>query len=206
MFGIKLDISTVTQLGLAAMTGGTSLMASSLLKSVVSQAIQAGIQQFASQMGLPQFATDLLQSRAALAMGDIKGAASNYREAIQGFAGSRGWSPMQAGQMERSADDAYKAVFDAVKKMGEAAAEEASGVGKGKLGKNWIRNLVEIMGKRLDKLAGEMETLGGQIDSGAKKSGELQAVAAEFGLVQGALNNIMKTVSEGQQQLAKGRS
>lgn len=59
------------------------------------------------------------------------------------------------------------------------------------------------MGSRLDSLAGEMSRLGKEVDNGAKKSGELQAVAAEFGLIQQALATVMKTVAEGQQNLAR---
>lgn len=191
---------SLVQVGLGP-AGWTSMA----MRMAVSQAVQAGIQQFGQGMGLPQFAIDMMQSRAAGSLGDFRGQFSNYREAMGGLNRAINASPFQAARNERMAEQTYDKVFELMGKMLKQARDEATGSSssKGGTGKNWIRALVEAMGSRLDSLAGEMSRLGKEVDNGAKKSGELQAVAAEFGLIQQALATVMKTVAEGQQNLAR---
>lgn len=173
--------------------------ASLAARAVLSQAASAAIQHFGSQMGLPHSAINMMQTAASNSFGNAGGV--SWRDAIRNFNQFTNASPFNSARNERIAQDSYEKIFESVGKIMKQSRDEANGSGKTS-GKNWIRALVEALGKRLDNLAGEMERLGQQVDSGAKKSGELQAVSAEFGLISAALNTVMKSVAEGQVKLA----
>lgn len=194
--------SLFNPINLASLGLGPAGWASMAARMVVANAAQAAINYVAQQSGPPASAVSELTSRASDAFGVQLGQQQNLQQLARSILRDGRVSFTEAARLERGIEDTYKAVFVSVKKAAESATEEASGLSKGR-GKSWIRALVEIMGKRLDSLARQMEGLGKEIDSGAKKSGELQAVSTEFNLLQNALNTIVKTVAEGQANLAR---
>lgn len=108
---------SLVQVGLGP-AGWTSMA----MRMAVSQAVQAGIQQFGQGMGLPQFAIDMMQSRAAGSLGDFRGQFSNYREAMGGLNRAINASPFQAARNERMAEQTYDKVFEIDGEDAEASA------------------------------------------------------------------------------------
>lgn len=136
------------------LTMGPAGWASIAARSVLSQAVNAAIQHFGSQLGLPQSAISLMQAGAGSSLGSPGGL--SWRDAIQNFNRMTNASPFNAARNERTAQDTYDKVFDSVGKIMKQSCDEANGTVKTS-GKNWIRVLVEALGKRLDKLANEMD-------------------------------------------------
>jgi hypothetical protein len=229
MFGIggfKLDFSTIAQLGLAAMTGGTSMLATTALRTIGSQIAMNLIQQFGQQMGLPQPMINLAQAAFANTSGQPGLVRQNIAEAVQGFVGQMDLRPSEAGQLQRelmdASDKSYQnmsKIIDQFNKRTLAGGEEGDEQGGSVLMKI-ARALGKLMDQKMDTLAAKADQLGrvggekgmknkdggfnaeGQSKFG-QLSAEVQALSQEIGYLSQAISSSIKSIGEASATIAR---
>ena len=197
MFGIG-GFNPVSLLATAAF-GPLGGIVSQLAMQVVSQFGQQFIQQLGQQMGLDQSAIDFAQGAFAGSIGDYGGAAQNLDDAIAQYGQAIGASPREIGQAQRDAQlDLQQLVADQAESQ-EARESRASGRGGG-----WLRAMAEVLGKKLDDLAHEMEDLAGKVDKNdPSTTTEFTVVSQQFSMLMNATNTAIKTVGEAMSSTAR---
>jgi hypothetical protein len=227
MFGIKLNFATIAQLGLAAMTGGTSLLATTALKTIGSQIAMSLIQKLGEQMGLPPSMINLAQAAFASASGQPGLVKQNIAEAVRDLVGELDLRPSEAGQLQRelmSASDKsmgnlMEIVGKSKKKAASASEEEEGG--------SWLVALARAMGKVLDNKAAQMkeqskevskyanmevkkDSKGGLTEDSQENQNKLssastllQAYGQEMSFISNAATNVLKSMGEAQATLAR---
>jgi hypothetical protein len=230
VFGIKLNFMSIAQLGLAAMTGGTSLLASTALRTIGSQIAMNVIQRLGQQLGLPQPMIDIAQAAFANASGQPGLARQNIREAVQGFVQSMDLRPSEAGQLQRelmgASDKSYENLMDIVRNFKSGSADEEGNVrggGRGsKASGSWLVAFAKAMGAALDAKAAQIKAksdsiadmAGSSVDRSSnagkqhseKLSSEtqlLQAYTQEMSMIANAATNALKTMGEAQSTIAR---
>jgi hypothetical protein len=196
MFGIKLNFMSIAQLGLAAMTGGTSMLASTALRTIGSQIAMNALQRLGQQMGLPPSMINLAQAAFANASGQPGLARQNVMEAARGFAREAGFSPMLSANFERATMRSMQSLdrqFDALRndfrslqnqintnigRRGADEGEEGATVGRANGQKSFLVALAEAMGALMDQKASDMNKLAGEITAATTngKAGEINGV------------------------------
>ena len=210
----------IAQTALASMTGGSSLLVSTIGRQLLSSVGQNIIQKLGQQIGIPQPMIDLAQAQFAGAMGDARGVASNMREAQQGIQDSlaelfqaTNASPTQRGELERVIDQ----LLDNVTKEGREGAEEANKKG-GKAGaESFFVAFAKALGKTMDSKMERMMEVAKKIDAETQKanssngkkqavvgelSAELQGLSQELKLVSDAMNTSVKAMGQATQKAA----
>lgn len=210
-------LNLVSQIALAAATGGTSLIVTQVLQQVVSKLVQEVIQTIGQELGLPQSVIDMAQGAAAGAMGDVGGAAQNYQEAALGaselaeyYAGEFGASPFEQAQLGNTVEDQKQQILDSIRQNNPFGADEEGNVGGSAKGAaasgkgSWLMALASALGKQLDKAQAQFEAKMDSTDwEDAKASMEMQASAQEFSLFMSTCTNVIKTIGEALSQMAK---
>ncbi len=210
-------LNLVSQIALAAATGGTSLIVSQILQQVVSKLVQEVIQTVGQELGLPQSVIDIAQGAASGAMGDTAGAAQNYQEAALGaselaeyYGGQLGASPFEQAQLGNTVDDQKQQILDSIRQNNPFGADEEGNVGGAARGSaasgkgSWLMALASALGKQLDNAQQQFEAKMDSTDwEDAKASMEMQASAQEFSLFMSTCTNVIKTIGEALNQMAK---
>lgn len=210
MFGIKLNFASVAQLGLAAMTGGSSLFLSTALKTIGSQIAMNVIQRLGQQMGLPQPMIDIAQASFAAQTGQPGLARQNFREAVQGLSDQFGLSPLEQGELERAANDDADNMFEKLSeafKSGKEMAEARRSRG-GRAGASWLQVIADSMAKALDAKVQDMDRMAQALDKqgknkSVKASTDLQVAGQEFSYLMNASSTVIKTIGEGLTGMAR---
>jgi hypothetical protein len=203
IFGMNFDVaSLVSQIALAAATGGTSLALQTALKAVVSSIATQVIQQLGEKLGLPQPIIDMAKNAFAAATGQNPGDIKSLAESIGQLGAATGGSPAEVGQANREANDIVdKMVESILKKVASGSDEEGSSAGESRLVK-----LAKALGKLIDSKMDKMIEIGGKMDTAKKQgslSAELQAVGQELSMISNALNNAIKSIGEANTTLAR---
>jgi hypothetical protein len=210
MFGIKLNFASIAQLGLAAMTGGSSLFLSTALRTIGSQIAMNVIQRLGQQMGLPQPMIDMAQASFAMQTGQPGLARQNMREAVQGLADQFSLSPMEQGQLERAANDDADNMFEKLSeafKSGKDMAEARRSRGS-RAGASWLQVIADSMAKALDAKVQDMDSMAKALDKqgknkSVKASTDLQVAGQEFSYLMNASSTVIKTIGEGLTGMAR---
>lgn len=208
-------LGMIAQVGLGAMTGGTSLLLQTALRAVVSAIGQQVIQQIGDKMGLPQGMIDIAQGAFAQSVGDTKGANRNYREAIQSASQGLGGTPAEAGAATAQADNIAQTLTN-IGMDGVKAAREKDGQAavSGAKGGSLLMRIAIALGSQMDKKMEAMDLkttqIGGlgTIDSKNQSkmgqlTGELQGLGQELGMLSNALANTIKSLGEAGTTLAR---
>jgi hypothetical protein len=226
MFGIKFNLASIAQLGLAAMTGGTSLLATTALRTIGSQIAMNLIQRLGQQMGLPQPMIDLAQAAFANASGQPGLMRQNINEAVQGFVGQMDLRPSEAGQLQRelmNATDKSYANMDKIVQSFSKRLLQSEGEGDdagGSVLMKIARALGKLMDQKMDSLAAKADQLGrvggdkgmktkeggfnaeGQSKFG-QLSAEVQALSQEIGYLSQAISSSIKSIGEASATVAR---
>lgn len=191
------SINPVSLLATAAL-GPMGGILSQLATQVLSQALQQVIQQAGDRMGLPQSAIELAQGDFTSSFGDVRGTAGNIQDAISELGQQTNASPSDIG-------DAQRAVGDLIRQAGESMQLDEIKDAKGAGGaKGWLRALAEALGRSADKAAEALEAKANNLDNASpSESAEYNADAQAFGMLMSAINNAIKTIGEGLNQMAR---
>jgi hypothetical protein len=231
MFGIKFNLASIAQLGLAAMTGGTSLLASTALRTIGSQIAMNVIQRLGQQMGLPQPMIDLAQAAFANRMGMPGLARQNIGEAVRGFTQQLDLRPSDAGRLERQLNETADQSYANFMRIAESFARRSvrgSGGSSDEEGGSILMKIAEALGELMDekmnKLALKAEELGqvgrqtgnsftsGQNEGGftargqgefGKLSAQVQALGQEVSYLSQALSTTLKSIGEASATVAR---
>jgi hypothetical protein len=192
-------LRTVAPLALTALTGGAAgpLMAMAM-KQIASQIAMTVIQKLGQQMGLPQPMIDMAQAAFANASGQPGLARQNIRESVDGMAREFNLSPMQAGQLERAANEDIGRMMD---NLSTAVGQRPDRRAGATAGKSWLMAIAESLGKTADKLAKEMDTMSKALGTGDEKSRasdnlKFGAKSQEFSQFFSSANTVIKSLGE----------
>ena len=190
------SINPVSLLATAAL-GPMGGILSQLATQALSQAMQQVIQQTGDRMGLPQSAIELAQGDFTASFGDTRGTASNIQDAISELGQQSGANPSDIGRAQRAVEDLIRQAGDS---MQLDEVKDAKGAG----GKGWLRALAEALGRSADKAAADLEAKANNLDNASpSESAEYNADAQAFGMLMSAINNAIKTIGEGLNQMAR---
>lgn len=208
-FGIN-PFNAVSQMALATVTGGSSLIVSQIVRQVVSQIAQQIIQQLGQQMGLPQGVIDMAQGAAAGGLGDFQGAVQNYQEAGQSFAQQffPDATPQEQGQIQSAEDQIRESMSNWVAQSGGGQDEDGNprGLAAGRAGggQSWLMALAKALGSQLNAAQNELErTMDGTNWKEAGQVAEFQAQSQQFALFMNTATNVIKTVGESLSTMAR---
>ena len=211
MFGISGSnlFSMAAEIGVGAMTGGTSLAvemaAQTVVKSVVSEAIQLAGQ----QLGLPQSAISDAQTAATGAQGDLGSVADEASSAGQQF----GLSPFEQGQFSQSAQSATQSLsqmlLDGVRSAGNQTDGTHGTHGKSG-GMSVLMAIATAMGKVMDDKLNSMASQAQQLGSTSQQSSQygqltsqIQAESQELSMLSSAVSNSIKSIGDAASTMAK---
>lgn len=211
MFGIKLNFASIAQLGLAAMTGGSSLFLSTALKTMGSQIAMNVLQRLGQEMGLPQPMIDLAQASFAMQTGQPGLARQNIGEAVRGLGEQFGLSPMERGELERAANDDTNNMFEKLAdafKSGKEMAEARRSRGGSRGAGSWLQAIADSMAKVLDQKIQDMDKMAKALDKqgsnkSVKSSTDLQVAGQEFSYLMNSSSTVIKTIGEGLAGMAR---
>jgi hypothetical protein len=231
-------LKTVAPLALTALTGGAAAPLVMAQQMAVRFAAQQILQMAAQQMGIPPQIMNLASSALTSSMSPFSGAGlnvpgigsfANVQELRQGLQ-ALGFSPMQAGNIERFAmGQAQKAIQEFQKQGMEDAVQkfvdqfnqqnanrkldrDIDGVmkGKGSILMKLAMALGKIADQKMNAMAAKAEEIGnmGKIEGKnqskfSQMNAELNALGQEFGIITQAMNNVLKSVGEGNATLAR---
>jgi hypothetical protein len=203
----------VTQAALGFMTGGSSLILETAMRTVVSAIGQQVIGQLGQEMGLPSGVIDMAQGAFAGAMGDVQGAQQGAQNAIEDFGSATGASPSEVGEAQSAGQTLGNMMLDGIR---QAANDSDDGNGvKGSAGQggSLLMKIAIALGQLMDKKMTDMANLTDQIGalgSGSgnqsklgELTGKLQGLSQETSLLSNALTNTIKTIGESNSTLAR---
>lgn len=185
-------INPATLLQLATGPAGWASLA---IRTIGSQIAMNLVQQIGQRLGLPQSAIDFAQAGFANSMGMPGLARQNLSEAVRGMAQDFNFSPVQQGEMQRTAD---RALNDLVSRLSESEDFKRAKSSGGKEAGGWLMALASTLGDKLNVKAKQVQDLAGQItDKTPDKTAKFGAATQEFGILMNATNNAIKTLGEG---------
>lgn len=205
--------SLITQAALGVMTGGTSLLMETAMRTVVSAIGQQVIGQLGQEMGLPPSVVEMAQGAFAGAMGDMQGAEQGFQGAIQDVGSSFGGSPTEMGEAQSAGQTLGNMMLDGMRQAANDS-DDGNGVkGSGTQGGSLLMKIAIALGKLMDQKMTDMANLTDQIGalgSGSgnqsklgELTGKLQGLSQETSLLSNALTNTIKTIGESNSTLAR---
>jgi hypothetical protein len=192
-------LQAVSQVALAAATGGTSIIAQMAVRVAVEAASQL-IQNLGDALNLPQPMIDMAQGSLRGSMGDFAGAANEYSQASQGAGQLFESYAQQVGASAFDAASGGRDVNQSVAELGARAAEgedfRAARSG-GREGGSWLMALATALGEKLDAMADDIKGLADAITKeDPSTTAKFGAATQEFGILMNATNNALKTLGE----------
>jgi hypothetical protein len=162
MFGINLNFaSMISQIALAAATGGASIAMQAAMRMVVTAVAQQVLQQLGQQLGLPRGVIDMAMQAFSAASGQPgAGQAMSLGQAVGGAAQLLNLSPAQEGQMSRDVNAGMQQLLDNIKNDSYSVGDDGNGKIKGKAaiaGKSWLMAIAELLGNKLNQAAEELK-------------------------------------------------
>lgn len=203
--------SLITQAALGVMTGGTSLLMETAMRTVVSAIGQQVIGQLGQEMGLPSSVIEMAQGAFAGAMGDMQGAEQGVQGAIQDVGSSFGGSPTEIGEAQSAGQTLGNMMLDGIRQAANDS-DDGNGVrGSSGQGGSLLMKIAIALGRLMDQKMTDMANLTDQIGalgSGNQSklgelTGKLQGLSQETSLLSNALTNTIKTIGESNSTLAR---
>ena len=195
-------INMVSQLALATVTGGTSLLVQQVVRQVAMSIIEQALQQIGDNLGLPQWATDMAQADFFSQIGEVGAALSNWQDAIDGFADQIGANAFERATMHAQAQALSDMILNMAKEAHDEEADGESrssrrGASESSGGLSFIRQLAEALGNRLNEASDELQAKADATDwKDGKDVAEYNAMAQEFGFFMQTVNTAIKVVGE----------
>jgi len=185
-------INMVSQIALAAATGGTSLIAQAALQ-IVSQLAREVIADVGKELGLPQGAIDAALTAFDAAAG-TSGGGQSASGLLDSFLANSGASPSASGQAHSALDAVRQSLQEsALQEVKEKSGGSSSGAGA----KSWIMAMAEAFGERLDAMADDIQDLADAIDKeDPSTTVKYSAATQEFNLLMNTANTAIKTIGE----------
>ncbi len=153
-FNFQSLASLGVQAGLAFASGGTSVVAQTIAKQLVSAIAQQVLQNIGQKLGLPQAVIDGAQAAFSAASGNPAGVRQNVNQIIDGVTRQFNLSPAQQGELRRAADQSElaieAAVQQAVRRTGLDAKRGAEREKAAARPGNYLEALALALGKALD--------------------------------------------------------
>ncbi len=218
-------ISMISQVALAAATGGTSLIASMAMQ-IVEQVAKQVIQQVGQQLGLPQSAISGALGAFDAATGNVGGAAQDFAGAAGALGGSIGQaianfsqashsSPVQQAQISNDANNAVdNSTQRVMQQLQNGSMDATSGASDGK--DSFLVAFAKALGKSMDAKMSKMMDISAKIDKATQSanadnknpvtgqlSAELQGLGQEVSILSNAIANSIKSIGEAESTLAR---
>lgn len=207
MSGSFNPVNLVSQAALAVATGGTSLVAQMAMQ-VASQMVSQIVQNLGQQLGLPQEMIDVAKDAAGSVMtgglagaaaGAVAGGASSLASSIEEAGQATGATPSEIGAAQGEAE---RTVGEMVSKLSEGEDfKQAKATGKGG---GWLMAMATVLGKQLNDMAADMESMAGQISKDTPDlTAKFGALSQQFGILMNATTNAIKTIGEAMANTAR---
>jgi biopolymer transport protein ExbB/TolQ len=199
--------SLINPASLMQLAMGPAGWASLAMKTIGTAIAQQVIQQLGQQLGLPQSMISLAQTAFGQASG-TQGFPTSIKDAVAQLAEQFNLSPMEQGQLQRSAENDANNMFqklsDAFKSGKDMAEARKSSRGKG----SWLQKIADSMAKVLDAKIQDMDKQAQALDKqgsnkSVKASTDLQVAGQEFSYLMGASSTVIKTIGEGLSSMAR---
>ncbi len=203
---MKSIINPATLMQLAMGPAGWASLAVKTIASAIGKEL---IQALGQQLGLPQGIIDFAKTAFSAASG-TQGGPSTIMDAVSQVAQQVGLSPVQQGQLQRSAQSSLNDMLANMQESTDANSVKSRGVkGSG----SFLEKIAIALGKVMDQKMNKMASLSDQISaqSGQKGSetqlgtlnGQLAATGQELGIISNAMNNAIKAIGEAETTLAR---
>lgn len=161
------------------------------------------IQRAGEQRGDSQAVIEQSKATYAEAAGLPAGRVPTVREAVSEYARAHGLSPSQEADAERELNHTLDQMVARMAE-GEEVRNARAGAKGGGGGQSWLMRLAEALGRKLDKMAAEMDTMANQItDKTPSLTAKFGAKSQEFGIMMNAATNAIKTIGEAQANSAR---
>ena len=209
--GINMNFaSMVSQIALAAATGGASLAMQAAMQMVVTAVAQQVLQQLGQQLGLPPGIVDMAMQAFSAASGQAGGGQRlSLEQAIGGAAQLLSLSPSQEGHMTREVNAGMQQLLDSIKNDSFSVGDNGTGKIKGKAamgtaGKSWLMAIAELLGNKLNKAAEELKAKSDATDwKDGKSMSEFNAMVQEFNTLMNSVNSAIKSIGEALTAMAR---
>lgn len=193
--------AVLNPVNLAQVAMGPAGWASLATRTLVSQVAVNAIQQLGQRLGLPQPMIDMAQAQFAASAGMNGLARQNVREAVQGLSEQFNLSPMQQGDLQRAATQDLNNFISSLSESKEMKEAKAGGKSAGG---NWLMALAETLGKKLDKMAGDLEDMAGKLSKDDPSlTAKFGALSQQFGMLFNATNTAIKAIGEAMGNMAR---
>lgn len=206
MFGINFNM--ISQIALAAATGGTSMMITMAARQLAMQVAMNVLQRLGQEMGLPQSVIDMGQSALAMQSGFPGIARQEMGQAIRSLGNEMRFSPMEQGNLTRNANSAIDQILDNIKNDRFGVDENGRGRGRDRAsqasGKSFIMMIAEILGNKLNEAAKELKDKADATDwKDGKSMSEYNALVQQFNTLMNSVNSAIKSVGEALTTMAR---
>jgi hypothetical protein len=190
---LKSVINPATLMQLAMGPAGWASLAVKTIGMAIGQQI---IQQLGEKLGLPQSVISMAQSAFSAAAGQPGAAVQTVGQAVRELTEQFDLSPMQAGQLERAANDDVAAAIE--KYISDSSEGEDAKNAKAGGGKGWLMLIAESLGRSANKMAKDLKLQGDALgkNATAKQNIEFQAKSQEFSQFFTGANTVIKTLGE----------
>ncbi|MBX7482742.1 hypothetical protein [Qipengyuania qiaonensis] len=189
-----------TNLAMMAL-GGPAGFAAIATRTLVSQIGMNTIQQLGQSLGLPQSMIDMAQASFAASAGMPGLARQEVGQAVSGLADQFNLSPMQQGQLQRAAMDDLN---NFVSSLSESREMKEARAGGSRGGGGWLMAIAETLGKELDQMAGDLETMAGNLSKDdPSETARFGALSQQFGMMFNATSTAIKAIGEAMSNMAR---
>lgn len=192
---------------------GPAGWASFAMQTIGSQIAMNAIQRLGSQLGLPQFAIDMVQANFASSIGMPGLARQEMNQVIEGLTDQFNLSPRDQAGLERAAEFDINEFMQQMERAVERGRAEGRGRGRGAgRGNSILEVIANAMISAMDNKVDQMIGLAEQMDNVKHKKGQtdsvqintqLQVATQEFSMMMNATNNMIKTIGEGLTAMAR---
>lgn len=204
--GSGINFGNIASMAIGSMLGGPiGMMVSQLAKQVMVSIVD----QVIDSLPIDQSLKDLLQAGFHAGVGDIPGAIENVNEFIEGLGIELGGEPADIGQMQGAADDFRSEMEDLMNEIVQNIIDSAdesddgSTVGSSRGGgrgnaPGWLYAIAEVMGKKLNETAHDMQELAEKVDEDDPKTAtDFQVKSQQFSILMNTTSTALKAIGEG---------
>lgn len=176
-------------------TGPLGGLATSYFTQTFSSAAQDLLQNLGQQWGLPQSEIEMAQTSFTANAGDYAGTSQNLNETIAARGREIGASPQDVGRAQAEAQEQLNSLLNDIAQSDDV--REARAGRRGTSGPGWLRAMAEVLGKKLDELAHEMQDLADKVTKeDPSTSTDFTVVSQQFNMLMNAVSTALKTIGE----------
>jgi hypothetical protein len=198
-------VSMVSQIALAAATGGASIAMQAAMKMIVQAVAQQVLQQLAQQLGLPPAVVNMAMQAFSAASGQPGGGqAMSLGQAVGGAAQLLNLSPAQEGQLSRDVNAGMQQILDNIRADRYGGTEGGRATTRGAAGKSWLLQIAELLGNKLNEAAEELKRKADATDwKDGKQMTEFNALNQQFNTLMSSINTAIKSLGEALSSMAR---